>query len=69
MSEFFAMSGYGFYIWMSYGATAVVLVAEVLALRSKRRAVLAEAQVIVSDGNPLDARTAPVFPGSTGGSR
>ena len=54
---------------MSYGATAVVLVAEVLALRSKRRAVLAEAQVIVSDGNPLDARTAPVFPGSTGGSR
>jgi len=27
----------------------------VLALRSKRRAVLAEAQVTVSDGNPLDA--------------
>ena len=69
MSEFFAMGGYGFYIWMSYGATAVALVAEVLALRSKRRAVLAEAQVTASEGNPLDPRTAPVFPGSAGGTR
>ena len=39
MTDFFAMGGYGFYIWMAYGATAVVLVAEVLSLRAKRRAV------------------------------
>jgi heme exporter protein D len=66
MSNFLAMGGYGFFIWMSYGATAIVLIAEVLALRAKRRAVLAEAQVTATYGNPLDARTAPVLPGQGG---
>jgi heme exporter protein D len=69
MIEFFAMKGYGFYIWMSYGVTAAVLVAEVLALRARRRATLAEAHVTASYENPLDARTAPVAPRSAGGAR
>jgi heme exporter protein D len=37
ISEFFAMGGYGFYIWMSYGVTALFMVAEVvIVLRNKR---------------------------------
>ena len=66
MSNFLAMGGYGFFVWMSYGATAVVLIAEVLALRAKRRSVLAEARVTATYENPLDARTAPVMPGTRG---
>ena len=37
MSEFFAMGGHGFYIWASYGATALFMIVEVIAvMRSKR---------------------------------
>ena len=32
------MGGYGFYVWSAYGVTAVVIVAELLALRARRRA-------------------------------
>jgi heme exporter protein D len=32
-SEFFAMGGYGLYVWGSYAATAVVLILNVLAAR------------------------------------
>ena len=57
MSAFFAMNGYGFYIWSAYGVAAFVLVLEVLALRSRRRAVLAEAHLTMPDdtGNATDA--------------
>jgi heme exporter protein D len=41
MSEFLAMGGYGFYVWSAYGVTAVAIVAELLALRARRRAALA----------------------------
>ena len=37
MSEFFAMGGYGFYVWGAYGVTALALVVELIALRSRRR--------------------------------
>lgn len=37
LSEYFAMSGHGYYIWMSYGVTAVLLFAEIfLVVRNKR---------------------------------
>jgi heme exporter protein D len=49
MSNFFAMNGYGFYVWSAYGATAVVLAIELLVLRSRRRTVLAEAQLAGGD--------------------
>ena len=45
MSEFFAMGGYAFYVWGSYGVTAIVFVAEFLAARSRRRSVLEEARL------------------------
>ena len=45
MSAFLAMNGYGFYIWSAYGVAALVLVIELLALRSRRRSVLEEARL------------------------
>ena len=40
MSEFFAMGGYGFYVWGAYGVAALAIVVEVLALRARRAAAL-----------------------------
>jgi heme exporter protein CcmD len=53
----FAMNGYGFYVWSAYGVAALVVVMEILALRSRRNAVLAEARLTVSDelGEPTGA--------------
>ena len=57
MSAFFAMNGYGFYVWSAYGVTALVVVVELLALRSRRKAVLAEARLTGPDavGEPTGA--------------
>lgn len=40
MSEFFAMSGYGYFIWMSYGITALFMLIEVIALLRGKRTVM-----------------------------
>jgi len=40
VSEFFAMGGYAFYVWGSFGSTALMVVAEVLLLRSQRKELL-----------------------------
>jgi heme exporter protein D len=53
MNEFFAMNGYGFYIWSAYGASALVLVIELLTLRSRRRSALLEARLTRPD-DPTD---------------
>jgi heme exporter protein D len=37
MSEFLAMGGYAWYVWMSYGAAAVAVIVEVAALQARRR--------------------------------
>ena len=42
--EFFAMGGYAFYVWGSFGLTAVLLVWEVLALKQRRINALREVQ-------------------------
>ncbi len=36
ISDFFAMGGYGFYVWGSFGLTAAVMLAESLLIRSQR---------------------------------
>ena len=46
MTDFFAMNGYGFYVWSAYGVAALALVIEVRVLRSRRRAVLEEARLV-----------------------
>ena len=37
MSEFFAMGGYAWYVWGSYGVTLACLVIEVVLLRKRAR--------------------------------
>jgi heme exporter protein D len=37
MSEFFAMGGYAFYVWGSYGVTFALLVIEVYLLMKRKR--------------------------------
>ena len=49
MSDFLAMGGYGWYVWMAYGATVVAIAAELLALRARRRRSLIEARLAEPD--------------------
>lgn len=39
-AEFFAMGGYAFYVWGSFGVTAVCLIAESWLVRKRRAATL-----------------------------
>jgi len=39
VSEFFAMGGYALYVWGSFGITALVMLAESLLIRIKRKEV------------------------------
>ena len=38
-SDFAAMGGYGLYVWGSFGGCALVIAAELLSLRARRRAL------------------------------
>ena len=40
MAEFFAMGGYAFYVWASYGAAALLILLEILWLRKRQRTIL-----------------------------
>lgn len=40
MKEFFAMSGYGYFIWMSYGVTALFMIGEVIILIRSKKSVI-----------------------------
>jgi heme exporter protein D len=40
VSEFLDMGGYALYVWGSFGISAVVVIAEILQVRAKRREVL-----------------------------
>ena len=40
VADFFAMGGYAFYVWGSFGITAVVMVVEALQIRSQRAELL-----------------------------
>ncbi len=39
-SDFWAMGGYGFFVWGSYGVTAVLMIAEVVLVIRRRGATL-----------------------------
>lgn len=39
-SDFWAMGGYAFYVWGSYAATLMLIIAEIALLRLRRRAAL-----------------------------
>ncbi|MGZ5056097.1 MAG: heme exporter protein CcmD [Methylobacter sp.] len=40
MQEFFAMGGYAFYVWTSYGLTLIVLLANIIIPVAQRRQLL-----------------------------
>jgi heme exporter protein D len=41
LSEFLAMGGHGFYVWPSFGVTALCMIWEMLALRRRHAAACA----------------------------
>jgi len=50
LENFLSMGGYGFYVWGSYLVCAGVIVAEIWALRQRRRAALTEAGRMAAAG-------------------
>ena len=44
MAEFLSMGGYGWYVWMSYGACAIAVAAEVVSVRARTRRALVQAR-------------------------
>ncbi|MFO6421894.1 heme exporter protein CcmD [Motilimonas sp. KMU-193] len=42
LSDFLAMGGYGFYVWLAFGVSLVSLVWIILDTRLKRRRILAQ---------------------------
>ena len=44
MKEFFAMGGYAFFVWASYGIVAIVMIANVVAAKMKRKRIFKELQ-------------------------
>jgi heme exporter protein D len=53
VNEFFAMGGYAFYVWGSYGVTAAVIIAEIVALARRRKSALEEARLSGPDGSTI----------------
>lgn len=41
-ADFWAMGGYGFYVWGSYGAVVVVVAIEIGLLKARRRRAVSE---------------------------
>jgi heme exporter protein D len=54
-AEFFAMGGHAPFVWGSFGVTALVVVAELLGIRARRRALRALAAQDEPDGGDLAA--------------
>jgi heme exporter protein D len=46
MSEFFAMNGYGLYIWSSYGLALLIFVVEIAMVRHKRQITLRQLRLM-----------------------
>jgi heme exporter protein D len=55
MSEFFAMNGYGFYIWGSYGLALVIFIVESLLVRHKRKITLQQLRMMRDAGKEEQA--------------
>jgi heme exporter protein D len=64
-SEFFAMGGYGLYVWGSYGVALAALLAEPWMVARRHRRALAEAAEASAD----DASIEVPAPGSAPGAR
>lgn len=47
VSEFFAMGGFGFYIWTSFGIALLLMIVELLMLKTHRSAIIKRLQRLV----------------------
>ena len=52
MNEFFAMGGYAWYVWMSYGAVAVVVGLEIAQVRARRKRALEDLRIAAQPVRP-----------------
>jgi heme exporter protein D len=50
LSEFFAMKGYGFYIWGSYGLALLIFIVEVALVRHRRTIALQQLRLLRDAG-------------------
>ncbi len=46
LSEFFSMGGYGFYVWASFGMTALLIALEIIYVKYQRRSTVRRLQRI-----------------------
>jgi heme exporter protein D len=53
-SDFFAMGGYGLYVWGSFGVTAAVIAAEIWSVVARRKAI----GNLVADTGPDESKEA-----------
>jgi len=47
MSEFLAMGGYAWYVWMAYGGAALAIAVEIASLRARRKRAFDELRMSV----------------------
>jgi heme exporter protein D len=52
-AEFWAMGGYGFYVWGSYGAVVAVIAIELWLLRARRSTAVAEVKATNLKQEPM----------------
>ena len=50
-SEFFAMKGYGLYVWGSYGMALLIFVIEIALVRHKRKITLQQLRLMRDAGD------------------
>jgi heme exporter protein D len=50
MSEFFAMKGYAFYIWSSYGLALLIFIVETAMVRHKRKLTIQQLRLLRDAG-------------------
>jgi len=53
MSEFLAMGGYAWYVWMSYGAAAIAVVVEVAVVRARSKRAFDELRMSGAAAAPV----------------
>jgi heme exporter protein D len=49
-ADFFAMNGYAFYVWGSYGMALLVFIIEIILIRHKRKITLQQLRLMCDAG-------------------
>ena len=57
MADFFAMGGYGFYVWGSYGAAALLIIIEVILLVRRKKMAIQRIKSIRKIGSKVKNET------------